>query len=271
MPALGSFLGYLYYLIDKKHRKEIEARMELSICKTLTESSANLTQKFYKHFGIFCLELLKMPYLTQKDVSEIALIEPEIIQNLLLKGRGLIIVTGHFSNWEYAGLALSNTGFKINTVAKPIKQKSLDECLVQAREKYGQKILSQASALKGLLRGLKNNEVGIMLMDYDTSPDKGGIFVPFFDRPVSTLPTPAFLMKKTKAPIIVTRLRRLPDNSLEVQIGDIINFEDYSEEDDLIYAVTARIQKVYEEFILENPEQWLWLQRRWRFDPKEFS
>ena len=66
---------------------------------------------------------------------------------LLKEGKGCIIVTGHFGNWEYAGIALSAYGFPVNAVAKPLKSNSMDQFLNRCRQKTGVKIIYQQAFL----------------------------------------------------------------------------------------------------------------------------
>lgn len=263
---LGISLGSLYYRIDKKHRLEVQMRIQKCL-HVSDEKKIELSKQFYQYFGVFVIEMTRLPFHNKKSIHKIVSgLQIEKFQEILKEGNGCILVTGHFGNWEYAGMALSTMGLPINAVSKPLKMASLDRFLNQCRQKSGINTINQKNAYREMLKVLKNNEIVVLLLDFDTSPEKGGIFVPFFGEMAACIPTAAMVHLKTKAPIIVTRLRRNPDliNSY-VEIDQIIHGSDCLTKEEKIYDITQKINESYERFIESSPPEWLWLQRRWRF------
>jgi KDO2-lipid IV(A) lauroyltransferase len=211
--------------------------------------------------------MTRLPFHNKKSIKKIVSgLQIEKFQEILKEGNGCILVTGHLGNWEYAGMALATAGLPINAVSKPLKMESLDRFLNHCRLKSSIKTINQKNAYREMLKVLKNNEVVVLLLDFDTAPEKGGIFVPFFGEMAASLPTAAMLQLKTKSPIIVTRLRR--DSDLihsTVEIDQIIYGSDCLTKEEKIYDITKKINESYERFIVASPPEWLWLQRRWRF------
>lgn len=266
----GLQLGKIYYWIDKKHRLEVLNRIQFSL--GLDDSTnINLTKSFYQFLGLLILEFMRLPFQNKDRIKKIVSDENlNQIAEILKEGKGCIIATGHFGNWEYAGLALAAYGFPVNAIAKPLKNSSFDKFLNKCRQKTGTKIIYQKNAYRESLRALKANEIIVMLLDYDTAPEKGGIFIPFFGKMAATIPSAAMLHFKTKAPIIVTRLKRNKDLiHSHVEIDQVIRESEKSDKNEIIFDISTKINESYERFIKSSPPEWLWLQRRWRFPYQE--
>lgn len=266
---LGKCLGAIYYRIDKKHRLEVQARIQK--CLNVTDDrKIELSKQFYQYFGVFVIEMTRLPFHNSKSIKKIVSDSKiEKVKEILKAGNGCIVATGHFANWEYAGVAMAAYGLPINAVAKPLKNISFDKFLNQCRQRTGLKIINQQNAYKEMLKALKRNEMIVMLLDYETSPDKGGIFVPFFGDMAASVPTAAMLHLKTNAPIIVTRLKRDADLiHMSADFDQIIYGSKCDSKEEKIYDITKKINESYERFIASSPAEWLWLQRRWRFPYK---
>lgn len=263
---LGQQLGKLYYWIDKRHRKEVFERIKT--CLNSNEiDSLRLSKLFYQYLGIFAMELARMPFQSKSRLKKLVA-ETNLNQftDILKEGNGCILVTGHFGNWEYAGMALASYGLPINVIVKPFKNESVDCFINKCRQKTGVKIIYQKDAYREALRALRRNEIIVIFLDFDTAPDKGGIFMPFFGKMAATIPSAAMMQLKTNSPIVVTRLKR--DDDLihsHVEIDQIIRGSDLSQKNEKIYEISKKINESYERFITKSPPEWLWLQRRWRF------
>lgn len=266
----GLQLGRIYYWIDKKHRLEVLSRIQFSLGLNDSEN-VRLSKSFYQYLGLLMMEFMRLPFQNKESIKKIVSDENlKQITDILKEGKGCIIATGHFGNWEYAGLALAAYGFPVNAVAKPLKNLSFDKFLNKCRQKTGTKIINQKNAYRESLRALKANEIVVMLLDYDTAPEKGGVFIPFFGKMTATIPSAAMLHLKTNAPIIVTRLKRNEDLiHSHVEIDQVIQGSEKSEKNEKIIDISTRINESYERFIKSNPPEWLWLQRRWRFSNSE--
>ncbi|PCJ58984.1 MAG: hypothetical protein COA79_11535 [Planctomycetota bacterium] len=263
----GKLLGLMFYKIDKRHRLEIIERMNGSIKLRGVENIEEMCKFFYLNFGLFIIELLRMPFITRRKIKKmVSYGQLEDIRELLAEGNGIIAVTGHFSNWEYAGMAVSAYDLEASAVAKPLKNKIFNSFLNKTRSQTGEKIIDQKSSYKGMLKAIKNNEIVILLLDFDAAPDRGGIFIPFFDKETATLPTAAILQQKTKAPIVFIRIKREPDlRHFHFEIDQILRYDESFNNEEGVVKITTKMNESYERFILDSPEQWLWLQRRWRF------
>lgn len=270
--VLGILLGRVYRFLDYRHYKEVLDRIKICFNKS-DDECRKIANEFYRHLGILIIEFCRLPFMNQNRIRNLVSAKGvDVFEKILSEGKGCILVTGHFANWEYAGLGMAAHGLPVCPIAKPLKIKSRNEFLNYCRQQTGAVVISQKNAYKELLRAIRENKIVVMLLDYDTSPAKGGIFLPFFGRLASTVPTAALLQMKTGAPIVIARLQRTEDEiHFNIDIDQIIRGSSLPGKQDQILEVSTKINESLERFIIDRPAEWLWLQRRWRFDPNKLQ
>jgi KDO2-lipid IV(A) lauroyltransferase len=106
----------------------------------------------------------------------------------------------------------------------------------------------------------------VLLADQDAR--QSGIFVNFFGRPASTVRGPAVLSLKYDAPIIPTNIYRIGPFRHHVYYGEPIEPAAFRDREDPTHAMTQAHVSALEGFIRQHPEQWLWMHRRWKTQPK---
>ena len=106
-----------------------------------------------------------------------------------------------------------------------------------------------------------------MVGDQDAGPR--GLFVDFFGRPASTFKSIALLSLNYQAPIFVFGAARVGEPMrYRVYLEDLILPEDYASHPDAPRAITERYTRALERLVRRHPEQYFWLHRRWKHQPK---
>jgi KDO2-lipid IV(A) lauroyltransferase len=183
------------------------------------------------------------------------------LDDALKAGRGLVMVTFHFGNWELVGAYISRLGYPLNVVVQRIHNPFIDRMISEIRVGAGMKTIPRNSALKDSLRALGTNNIVVFLADQDAH--ESGVFVPFFHQSASTPRGPAVITLRRDVPAVMTFVVRREDGILE------INFEPirYEKEGDLesdVEGFTRTFTSRLEEYVKKYPDQWLWLHRRWK-------
>ena len=145
-----------------------------------------LVRDVYRHFFALLIDIMHAPrrlhpcnWRRHVDLT----IGPALVQ-ALLSGRPVLLVTGHFGNWEVAGYVLGLLGFTTYAIARPLDNPYLDAFLRRFRERTGQKILDKNGDFDRIQDVLAAGGVLATLGDQDAGPR--GLFVDFFGRPAST-------------------------------------------------------------------------------------
>jgi KDO2-lipid IV(A) lauroyltransferase len=177
------------------------------------------------------------------------------------------MLTGHFGNWEMAGYLFGVFGFPPNSVARTLDNPYLDRYLRAFRERTGQMLIPKTGGYDQMLDVLRRGGVLSFLADQDAG--QNGLYVEFFGRPASTHKAIALLALEHRAPVFVGYARRVgPGFRYEVGCADIIEPGDFHGDADDVRRLTQRYTAALERVVRRDPDQYLWLHRRWKHQPK---
>ncbi|CAN5873961.1 hypothetical protein BH23PLA1_BH23PLA1_31710 [soil metagenome] len=185
----------------------------------------------------------------------------------MLRGGPIILLTGHFGNWEMAGYLFGVFGFPSSSVARTLDNPYLERFLRSFRMRTGQKLIPKKGGYEEMLQVLEGGGVLSFLADQDAG--QRGLYVDFFGRPASTHKAIALLAIEHNAPIVVGFARRIgPGFRYEVGCEEIIEPGDLTGTAEDVRLMTQRYTSALERVIRRDPEQYLWLHRRWKHQPK---
>lgn len=187
--------------------------------------------------------------------------------DLFQPGRPLIMVTGHCGNWELLGYLLSILGYRMTALARPLDNRFINRWVMELRELRGMRILTKWGASSVLPRMLQSGErIGFIA---DQNAGDGGMFVPFFGRLASTYKSIGLLAMRYRVPILAGTALRL-NGRLEytLEVADIIEPDEWADQPDPLFYITARYTRAIETMVRMRPEQYVWIHRRWRSRPR---
>lgn len=182
----------------------------------------------------------------------------------LARGRGLIFLTGHVSNFELGAAAVSRD-YPMALLHKPLSNPGAEAWVTAIRRATGVELIPTGAGVRGAIRHLRAGGVLAMLADQDARGD--GVFVPFFGRPASTPAGPAWLSLATGAPIVFGTVRRAADGRFDLRMRPPLVPEGDAADAEAVRALTARHTALLEADVRERPAQWFWLHKRWKTRP----
>lgn len=184
-----------------------------------------------------------------------------------LESQGVLIVTGHFGNWEMCAYAYGLLGNPVSLVHQTIKNPLVDDWIERLRSGGGTRLFRKREAARSVLRSLKERKLVVLPLDQNQSR-RAGIFVDFFGVPANTSDGLARIALKTGAPIYPAFLLRDGESAHHrivflprVEIGSI------EDRDSAARELTQRCTAVLEAMIRKHPDHWLWTHKRWRTRP----
>jgi KDO2-lipid IV(A) lauroyltransferase len=176
--------------------------------------------------------------------------------------RGILLVSGHFSNWEMGAMITVNEFAQISGVVKKIKNPFMNAYIDRKRRSSGIKTIYMHNAFKQIVSSLKRNEIVAVLMDQYAR--RQGVELDFLGHKTMFYKSVAQLAIKYKTPIILGFDLRKKDDKHTVYYHAPLMFDDLEQNDFNIVEVTKKVSKVLEDYIQQYPHLWLWLHRRWR-------
>ncbi len=222
-----------------------------------------LLDEHYREMGRIAAEYGRIGRLVRAPEGEVlARIEREELLRSLV-GRGAVVVSGHYGNFEL-GAAICGRVNPIDFLVKPLSNVRVDERVTRLRRDAGVGIISTRGGVKQVFKALRAGRWIAMAADQDAG--RHGVFVPFFGRLASTAEGPARIALQARVPMIVGGMRRLADGRHVLGFSDVREPEGDAT-DASVLALTAWHTAMLEARVREAPEQYFWLHRRWKTRP----
>ena len=265
----ASLVGDIYYRFSKGRREEAIK----NITRSFPEWDQNKIEQTAKDsmrnmFHIVMAESIQMPSLITPTTWQkyIQFRGVEKITDRLINKKPVLFITGHCGNWELLGYSISVLGHSIAAVARPIDNPLINNWLLDIRQKFGLDIITKWGSIP-ILQDIISDGGSIGFIA-DQNAGARGIFVPFFGRLASTYKSIGLLAMRHNVPIACVHARRIDGQfKYEITCTDYIEPEDWSNQPDPLYYITARYNKAIETMVRNAPEQYLWLHRRWKTRP----
>lgn len=174
--------------------------------------------------------------------------------------QGALVLSGHYGNWEIYPWLFLWRSMDYSMVYRHANNPIVDYIIKYLRLKAGGSMLAKGlGGMREVVTAIKHEKHIGMLIDQKTN---NGIMVPFFGKMAPTTPAPANIALKFGCPIFMTRVIRTRGAHYHIEIYPALDISGKTSALEVMGEVNERL----EEWIIENPEQWFWVHRRWGKD-----
>jgi KDO2-lipid IV(A) lauroyltransferase len=271
---MSKILATLSFYCMRRYRKRVIGNLSTVFGLDKDRQQVRrLAKKIFFHLSLTALETIYSAanvILLDRFTWEIRIEGKERLDVALALGRGVIALGAHLGSFTLLGARVASEGYPFNSVINVGNFPKLWERLAFYQGMAGAKMIPlkpKATFLKKSLNCLRRNEILYIVADEQLR--HGGLPVPFLDHIAYTPSGPAILSLKTGAPILPMFVVREDHFKRTLVIGNPIEIERTSDQKKDIETLTARFTKVIEETIRESPDQWAWLNRRWKLPRPE--
>ncbi|CAN5221239.1 lysophospholipid acyltransferase family protein [soil metagenome] len=257
---VSDFLFHLLWLSG--YRKDVVmANLRNSFPEKSEDEIKYLTKKYYRYLCDLILETLKTLRTTEKEARERCLFHnPEWLTKLYEEKRSVILVMGHYGNWEWAGPAFTlNTGFQLNVIYRPLSNTYFDRMMVSMRTKFGTRITPVQQTLRDMV-ATRNELTAIAFIADQTAHQDKAHWMTFLHQDTAVFTGPEKLGIKFDYPIVYINTQRPKRGYYEVTPELMFLHPKETTEGEISEAFMRRLEKA----ILVEPTPWLWSHRRWK-------
>jgi KDO2-lipid IV(A) lauroyltransferase len=265
--ALGCLLGALASRLFKRHRRTALENLERAFGDSLTQyDRERIMGRVFKNLGVMFFEFNRMAWLKREDIGKFIEFKGlERIEEALKRGKGVLLLTAHYGNWELLHAALGHRGYTLELVVRRLDSPLFEQFVKWVRTRSGINIVYKVKAMLPLVRRLNSNSVAMILADQNTVREEG-YFVDFFGVPTCTNKGPALLAQKTGAAVLPVFIVR-EGSRHRVEVWEEIELANTGDKDVDAEQNTAAFARAVEKAIRARPEQWFWVHRRWKTRP----
>ncbi len=220
----------------------------------------------YRRLGETLFEFLALSgWSTDEISSRVVGLDIAELKALHEQGRGAILMTGHFGNWELLGAAVAAAGIPIQVVARTQSNPWSDRLQNRIRDKSGLRVLKAETSVRDIVKAVRRGEFVAMLPDVDAGAD--GVFVDFFGCQASTPRGVAYFAWKLGCPIVTRFAQSDGDGRYRIiDTGNIIP-DANQDEQTAVHSLTTAMLANLETAVRSQPDHYLWLHRRWKTRP----
>ena len=262
---LSRALGTCTYAVSARSRNIAAANLDLAFGDTLSRNEKKkINKESFQSFALLMLDLFWFNRNTQERVNKHVDFDESF--QPFFDSPPTIMVTAHIGNWEMIGVGSGARNQTLTSIAMPLKNAAVDKELNTLRTSTGSEIVFRKGAIRNIIKALRKGRSTTVLIDQNTLPEAGGIFIPFFGVPVPISKAIGTLRARTDAQIMVVWC--VPDKRGHYTIRacpPIPRADDSTATEDVDVRVTHDLENI----IRKYPQFWLWSYRRWRFFRKE--
>ena len=236
------------------------------------EKSPQEIKKIAKESFVFIArsgtELIFLMYRPQLLREHVFIENKRLLDSALSRGKGVILVSGHFGNFPLMMLRLKNEGYPISGIMRRMRDVRVDKMLSNMRKRLGIKTIHsqpRKACVEATLKALKKEEVVCIQLDQNFG--KGGVFVDFFGQKAATATGPVVLALRTKAALLPCFIVREKEGRHKIIFEQEFNLEQKDNFQETVQVNTQALTAIIESYIRRYPSHWSWVHRRWKTKP----
>ncbi len=268
VERVANFFAFILQHIVKYRHNVIVENLERVYGNNLPQEEKKLLKDIYRNFTYLWFEVLQTKKINKNNIDQhFTAHNLELVRKTLEDEKGAIIMTGHLGNFEWFSIYLGIKEVPFAAIAKRIRNKYVDEFMLNIRERNGCKVIYTKTALKEGLQFLRSKKVVAIAADQDAR--KKGIFVDFLGQPSSTAIGPAIFHLRSGAPMLFMAAIRSKYAHFDVYFEKINIRAGLKTSDESIHEITQNHVTSLDSWIRKHPEQWFWMHKRWKSKPDQ--
>ena len=264
---VGERLGALGYRPLGIRKRVVEKQIAAAFPELSHDAVVRLAVESYKHLGRTFIETALLQTLGKDGMQ--TLVEDvqgwDVVDDVMSKGKGAVMVTGHIGNWELAGAYVAARGIPLDAIVRGMANPLFDAYINRTREEMGMTIVHDSDAVKRTPRSLRAGRAVAFVADQGAK-GLASTFVPFFGRPAKTPRGAAVFALRFDVPVIFVVALRKPNGRFRIVV-ERIEARRTDDMDRDVDAIVAAFTEHLEKWVRAVPAQYFWQHRRWRRQP----
>ncbi len=268
--GIARFFYFIVFYLVGYRKKVVESNLRNSFPEKTDQEIKAIIKGFYKHLVDIFIETLYLLSMSGEEVKKrYKIVNPEIINDLYAKNKDVIVVLGHYGNWEWGCSGELQLPYSTIGVYKPLSNKMFDRFMRHIRTVYGTRLIPMKDTLRTIVGARKNNDRFLLYLIGDQRPQKSEIqhWLTFLNQETPVITGPEKLAKKFGAAVLFMDIVQKKRGYYELVFRTIT--EEPAETK--VNEITDKYFQLIEEQIKRQPELYLWSHKRWKFNRTDFE
>ncbi|WP_339044031.1 lysophospholipid acyltransferase family protein [Cardinium endosymbiont of Tipula unca] len=243
-------------------KKIVKQNLSNAFSDKTVQERKQIEKNFYSHLCDLLVEHIKALTISPHELLRYTSIDNrEILESFYSHGRSIILVSGHFGNWEWVAHALAlQTSYVICSGYQELKNKSVDRLAMNLRTRFKRKVMKHTSLFRHIIMHNGAPQAVALLIDQAPQCKKNSYWTTFLDQSTAVILTAAKLAQKCNQPIFYIKINQIKRGRYQATPILLTAYPTRLSTQEIAELYTRKL----EEDIVSNPSFWLWSHRRWK-------
>ena len=222
-----------------------------------------IARRYYRHLSYMIIEAVNLRFSPGNRIARCMGVQnPEALQQLVVKDRNVLIILGHYGNWEYGCAKIAAYDIRTAAVYKKLNNPVFEKFYMKMRSKTGVEPIEMRDTLRKMVQMRDSGRRFALLSVADQTPIRSEIhyWLQFMNQDTGVFTGPERLAKKFNMAVLYCEIKRLGFSKFDTRLTLITENPNETEE----HFITDRFYQLLEASIREAPENWVWSHRRWK-------
>lgn len=260
---ISDFLYIIIFYLVRYRKKTTLKNLKNSFPDKTKKEMRQIIKKFYHHLCDITIENAALIKMSKKKITSYAqFINPEILTEYYNNNRNIIMVFGHYANWEFLSLLPLHTKYPFLPVYKTVNNNYINDRFYKMRSLFGSIPVKMENTLKLTLKYHKSNQPMILGLIADQRPRRKNIqyWTNFLNQETPVFTGAEKIGKKIDAAIIFIDISKEKRGLYKIEFSTLCENSTKTKE----FEITELFIRKLENQILKNSEYWLWSHNRWK-------
>ena len=262
--ALSDFVCFILFRVFGYRKNVVLTNLRKSFPEKSPAEIERLARRFYSYLCDLFLEMFKTLSISKESMLRHCQMSPEALQlfrELGEEGKSLILVCGHYGNWEWAGNTFSLLcPQRLSVIYHPLSSPAFDHLMYKMRTRFGTGLIEMNATYKMMVRQKGTLTATGFIADQTPFPERA-YWTQFLCQDTPVFMGPETIARKLNYPIIYTSVKRLKRGYYRIDAERLVERPAGTADGEISELHTRRL----EQDILAHPEVWLWSHKRWKY------
>jgi KDO2-lipid IV(A) lauroyltransferase len=262
---LSDILFYPVFYLVKYRRKVVQINLFKSFPEKTIDERYEVEKRFYKHLLDLIFESIKTLTISRAQIQKRFIFKNlEQITKYTDSGRSVIVVSGHYGNWEWGPLASANAlKSKVLVVYKPLTNKRFEDFLNGMRARFGAIMIPMKQTLRKVIEYKSTPSLIVLVGDQTPPREESQYFTSFLNQQTAIFLGIEKIAIRTNYPVFYFNINKIKRGYYECLLKPLVDIPESTREHEITNIHTQELENI----IRIKPEYWLWSHKRWKFSP----